>query len=288
MEFTIGCDPELMLADDKGSLKSAIPIINGTKHNPIALDGGGMLSHDNVAIEYGTKPASNEEEFVENNRDVLKKAASMLPKNIKMIVRAAADFPWSELDCDEAREFGCEPDFDAYKFDVNEMPEKAANDCFRTCGGHIHIGNEELADDLDRIIEVAKGFDVFLAIPSMLFSRDNSARKRRRLYGKAGAHRPKEYGVEYRSIDNFWVSSPDTVKLVYRLCRDGLNAIENGHMHGVNETHIRETVNSYNLNGAETILRDLVIPMIGNDTRNLLNKVIDNNGYDLYREWGIK
>ncbi len=55
--------------------------------------------------------------------------------------------------------------------------------------------------------------DAVLGIPAILLD-DGLLRKQ--LYGKAGAFRPKEYGVEYRSLSNFWVFSPEIIKELLR------------------------------------------------------------------------
>lgn len=288
-EFTIGCDPELMLVDSKGNLKSAIPLVTGTKEQPIVFDDApGMVSHDNVMLEYGTKPATSEDEFVETNRAVLQRIAAMLPPGIIMVVRASADFPASELDNEEAQRFGCDPDFDPYEFEMNTITPGAEKMPFRTCGGHIHIGNKKVADDIDLLCDVAKGFDAFLAVPMMLVSKDPTAPRRRQLYGKAGAHRPKPYGVEYRAIDNYWVSSPDLCRLVYKLSRDGLSAVMNGHLRGIDQKHLKTLVNKGDLKAAATLLNDYVRPLLSGDTRAALDKAMDLPRPDLYDSWGIK
>jgi hypothetical protein len=38
---------------------------------------------------------------------------------------------------------------------------------------------------------------------------------RKELYGKAGAYRGKEYGVEYRSLSNYWVFDPKLTKWIW-------------------------------------------------------------------------
>ena len=50
---------------------------------------------------------------------------------------------------------------------------------------------------------MVKSMDVLLGAGSCFYDKD---RKRRQLYGKAGAFRPKAYGVEYRSLSNAWLS----------------------------------------------------------------------------------
>jgi hypothetical protein len=37
------------------------------------------------------------------------------------------------------------------------------------------------------------------------------------MYGKAGAFRPKTYGVEYRSLSNKWIFDNKLVDIVYKL-----------------------------------------------------------------------
>ncbi|GAF96989.1 unnamed protein product, partial [marine sediment metagenome] len=113
-----------------------------------------------------------------------------------------------ELDCDEARRFACDPDFDPYDISINVMAPDASEGTLRSCGGHIHLGNEKVGDDFDMQLEVVKTMDIFLGMPSLLLDKDPTSQRRRELYGKAGAHRPKPYGVEYRALGNFWLSHP--------------------------------------------------------------------------------
>jgi hypothetical protein len=45
---------------------------------------------------------------------------------------------------------------------------------------------------------------------------------RRELYGKAGAFRPKPYGVEYRVLSNRWLNSEALIRWVYNQSQLGM------------------------------------------------------------------
>ncbi|OYV41139.1 MAG: hypothetical protein B7Z80_02685 [Rhodospirillales bacterium 20-64-7] len=61
--------------------------------------------------------------------------------------------------------------------------------------------------------------DYFLGIHSLLWDKDGT---RRKLYGKAGAFRPKPYGMEYRVLSNRWLDSPDLTRWVYNTVQAGM------------------------------------------------------------------
>ena len=276
-----------MLIDAEGRLVSAIPVIPGTKHAPHRVPGG-MIQHDNVNLEFGITPASSEDEWVENNGIVISYCADFLRKSgLRMLVQASADFPDSELNSLEAKTFGCDPDFSPYTMSINSVPPGAAEGNLRTCGGHVHIGNDEIAEDIDNQAEVAKVMDIFLGIPSMLLDKDPTSPRRRELYGQAGAHRPKSYGVEYRAIGNYWISHPKMTRLVYRLVRDGLSAYESKLTAGINQKMIRAVINKNMTDKVDGIMQGFVIPLLAADTRELLSEMLEMPQVDIYEGWKL-
>lgn len=287
MKFLLGSDPEVMLIDENDNLISAIPVIHGTKHSPTRIKNG-AIQHDNVNLELGIDPAASEKEWVDRHRSVLRQITKILAKNkLRMKVQASADFPDSELNCDEARMFGCDPDFDPYEMAVNAVPPDAAMSNLRTCGGHVHIGSDAVSIDVDHQAGTAKVMDIFLGIPSLLLDKDPTSQRRRELYGKAGAHRPKSYGVEYRAIGNFWLLNPDLSALVYKLTRDGLSAMIAGHTDGIDMYAVRRSINKGSVDVADSILQAFVIPLLGKDTRELFAKCLEMSHGDIYSGWGL-
>ena len=101
------------------------------------------------------------------------------------------------------------PDFNAWEGNLNPPPDTSANPRTRCAGGHLHVGWTKDADlsDISHILngrDLVKQLDYYLGAWSLQKDGDPT---RRSLYGKAGACRFKPYGVEYRVLSNFWVST---------------------------------------------------------------------------------
>ena len=205
----LGSDPEVFLVDNTGKHISAIGYINADKHNPLQIadmEAGFTLQEDNVSLEYGIPPAASSKEFQSHLRRVMAKSLDWLP-GLSFSNLSCIAFDEDQLEHPRARIFGCEPDYNAWTLDVNPKPA-AANPALRSAGGHIHVET-----DLDAAA-VIRAMDLFLGVPSVLM--DTRGAPRRELYGKAGAFRKKSYGVEYRTLSNFWVLDEKLIDWVWR------------------------------------------------------------------------
>lgn len=219
MSITIGCDPEIMLVDAKGTPRSAINVFKGGKHTPEKV-GRGIVSHDNVNSEFGIEPATTQTEFVENMLSVLEYMNHVTQENkLYLSTLCSADFPRTELKSKEAKEFGCDPDFDCWKVRMNEMPEGAAKGTLRTAGGHIHVGHEILKSFKGKI-DFVRLLDLNLGMIAGIVDNSEDALRRKQLYGKAGCHRPTGYGIEYRTLSNFWIKSKEITQAIFDLVED--------------------------------------------------------------------
>lgn len=299
--YIAGADPELMLLSPAGQLVSAIPFIRGTKEKPQKVKGG-AIQRDNVMAEFNVEPAGSSEEFEHNTRTVLQELARAVRPH-QLTVLAYAQFPEAELEHEDARVFGCDPDFCAWPnsegfLEMNTIPAEKAWEPFRSAGGHFHLGQtketaEVLQDDFGKI-EVVKMLDIFQGIPSVLLDPDPSAKMRRGLYGQAGAHRPKPYGVEYRALGNFWLRSPDLVHLMYELAHRAVELVLNGESEKitakVGQKAVQSIINRSQPRKARQVVQNVLQPYLSAELWEKLHSRIPSRakpGPSLYEAWDI-
>lgn len=284
-----GADPELMLVNPQGDLVSAIGIVPGTKEHPHQVKHG-TVQWDNVMGEFNVTPSGTSEEFEENIRGALQDLDRIVSPN-RLTVRASANFPESQLEVEEAKIFGCDPDFNAWTLEMNTVDGTATLENFRSAGGHFHIGYKEstaeMLNDPFGKIEVVKMMDIFMGVPSVILDRDPTAPTRRTLYGGAGAHRPKDYGVEYRTLGNYWISSPKLVHLMYTLADLAVGLTLDGEsetiINKVGEKRVIETINGSRHRKARNIIKD-ISKYLPPDILTQLNEKPQGN---LYSNWDL-
>ena len=221
MNFTFGCDPEFMLVY-RDELKSATEIL---PHKQKAIvQNSHEYYFDNVLAEIAIFPANSKESVIQNIGQALKNL-SVIINPVKFVIRASANYPQKTLKSIDAKIAGCKPEWDVYSLQQILPPNKDIDlkdgyyqfkTSFRSAGGHIHIGSDNLSYP-DDIFNVIRMMDLFIGIPSIFLDTDETSKNRRRIYGLAGSHRTPKYGLEYRPLGNFWFSSPDFVSLIYDL-----------------------------------------------------------------------
>jgi len=220
--ITIGADPELFIIN-KDTEEFVCPdgLIPGTKEEPHPVEGG-AVQQDGFAAEFNIDPCTTYEEFSTRIRDVRKQLSEMLPKNMALVAVPTATFTeeeWARAS-DETKLLGCSPDYNAWSLNMNPSPK--IKDRLRCAGGHLHLGWTNHADQSDRdyfkaCVDLVRQLDWCLG--SWSVSKD-SDKLRRSMYGQAGSMRFKPYGVEYRTLSNFWLGHHSSTKVVWdRLCK---------------------------------------------------------------------
>ena len=222
-KFMIGADPEIFVKNAAGVNVSAHDIVPGSKKAPHKV-AKGAVQPDGLAAEFNIDPVPYNDfaAFDENIFTVLSALQKTLPEGHKFDLRASTVFDKAYYDSlpESAKELGCDPDYCAYSedpFEPNKRPDGASG--LRSAAGHIHIGwGADIPVDHPDHIEICRklirNLDVYVGLGMTVFDRDT---ERRKLYGKAGAYRPKSYGVEYRTPSNAWLP-----KREYRLFIHGL------------------------------------------------------------------
>lgn len=228
--FTFGCDPELFVFDPEGRPVPA-DMIPGTKDNPHKVEFG-AVQRDGFAAEFNIDPAPTFKEFNRNIAAVMKQLEGFLPKGHTLQTVPSVVFDKDVFDAarDDIKELGCQPDFNAWTGEVNPPPADLENPYMRCAAGHLHIGWTEGAglDDIQHIMncrDLVKQLDWYLGGWSLKMDNDPS---RRSLYGKAGACRLKDYGVEYRVLSNFWITNTQRRLAVWNRLQSAINSMVKG------------------------------------------------------------
>jgi hypothetical protein len=221
-KVTLGADPELFV-EKLGEIVSAEGMIGGTKEEPkVISEKGHAIQEDNVMVEFNIPPCSTEDEFVEELEFVEEYLEQLVAlKGCKLNYSASAELDEKYLQTEQAKRFGCDPDLNVYLKDINKAPDADTN--LRTCGGHIHIGYEN--PDLEVSEEIVIAMDIMLGLPSVSIDEDN---RRKEMYGAAGCFRFKDYGVEYRSLSNFWLKTEELKRWAFNKTMEAIDLVNSG------------------------------------------------------------
>lgn len=253
MNMTFGADPELWVTKN-GVIVSAIGLVGGTKHEPIPVLNG-ALQEDNVLAEFNIDPCHNEDDFVNCINSVINQLHSRLGVGYSTEVKPSHNFDAEYLmSCPQAMEFGCNPDYNAWTASENPKPNAATT--LRTAGGHIHIGYE--SPNTSFSLDIIKMCDILLGLPSLIVDSDTT---RRTLYGKAGACRVKSYGVEYRTLSNFWLKTDSLKRWAFSAAKQAASRTEElpSILSKYSPELIQNTINSSDVGSALQIIQELNI-----------------------------
>jgi hypothetical protein len=116
---------------------------------------------------------------------------------------------------------------------------------------------------------------------------------RRSLYGKAGCCRLKPYGVEYRTVSNFWASNPKIVDVMYALTELAVNLRKDGasaenliaNMGG--EAIIVNTINNSDEMSSRTLYKTNIEPLLSAEIAKAIQSIAKKASFDVHKNWKL-
>lgn len=219
---TFGADPEVFVKTAT-EVASSEGLFGGTKDEPMPISSlGHSIQEDNILVEFNIPPSKDKKEFVNNINyclNYIKESASLYDLDIHISASEIVDRKY--LMSDQARTFGCEPDYNAYTRKANPRPV-ATDSSLRSAGGHLHIGYDNPNEETS--VNLIKYLDIYIGLYSLFLDTDD---RRKELYGKAGAYRIKPFGVEYRTPSNFWLEDNSLMEFMIDSANKAIDAINN-------------------------------------------------------------
>ena len=320
----LGCDPEFFFAKKNGEIIGSEKVLKkeDKQNHRLVIDG--------VQAELNPSPSYCRQLLASSIHDCfVNLRESLNRRGIDAIIKVdtLVNITQEELNSlsQGCQVFGCDPSTNIYNegsdktSQIKVDPKKYLK---RSAGGHIHLGNayhsylENEATYLKRAangetnlleyIKIGKRIeqalktspDILVAVldivvgnTCVLLDRDDGNKERRANYGRAGEYRVKPYGLEYRTLSNFWLRSYQLMSFVTGLCRFAVHCVsestpENDYVKALFEAVKRDDiVKAINENNVELAMANFkkIEPI-------LLASADEASGYNFYpiREATIK
>lgn len=229
----LGSDPEFFYKKD-GKVIGAEKVLGQLPNKQIGLGFGdsGKVIIDGVQAELNPTASDCRESHLFFVGNLLRDVRKKLPPGVTAHFDQLVDIDKSEMESlsKNCQQFGCTPSFNVYG--AQEVEVRDASKYFkRSAGGHIHLGYNNDMVRATGILEPSKLvpiLDIIVGNTCVLLDRSEGNKERRKNYGRAGEYRTPKYGIEYRTLSNFWLDNYIVAHLVFGLCRQAVNYVANG------------------------------------------------------------
>lgn len=253
----IGSDCEFFLMNrDTKEIVSGEGYIKGTKWEPFQFDPANKFfatSLDNVLAEICVPPVTPEqkEQWIQNFLKSINYINATIPGHLCTVALPSAVLDEKYLQSEQARIFGCESDYNVWIRKANPKP-KPDNPGLRSAGLHVHFGHED-RDNQETNEMLVKACDLVLGVPSILMEPPN---ERRKLYGKAGTFRFKEYGIEYRTLSGYFASEEHLLDWVFRSANKAVDMVNSEFPFDDYAELIQDSINNANIVTAQRLVNE--------------------------------
>ena len=235
---TLGCDPEFFFTDEAGQTTGAEKVLpkNGLQYNPYNSTEPGESSNiiiDGVQSELNPRPGECRANLANEMSAcfrVLRKSLNQ-KGGIKVSFAPVVKLTKAEMDSLSAQSkiFGCAPSTNVYQHAESQIRVNPKRYMKRSAGGHIHLGGPprmaKIKKALHNVDVMVPMLDIIVGNTCVLLDRDPSNKERRKNYGRAGEHRVKEYGIEYRTLSNFWLRGYPLMSFVMGMARFAVHVV---------------------------------------------------------------
>lgn len=227
----LGCDPELFLTTKDGQ------VVGSERYLPEAgltgVSGQGTACKvilDGVQVELNP-PASHCRQELASRIGAAMAALKVHLAGKDVVAMVASGSAVVEVSAEElnrlsekSKMLGCAPSNNYYDkgmtIDVNP-----ATYTKRSAGGHIHLGFSGSPELMNHREELVPILDALLGNTSVMIDLDPNAAERRKVYGRAGETRSPYYGLEYRTLSNFWLRSYPLMSGVFAIARHAVSVL---------------------------------------------------------------
>lgn len=224
--FFKGCDPEGFLSQ-KGVVLGSERFI--PEHG---LGYGSKVVRDGIQFEMNPQARNTVRELGEQLSVCFKLLRDRLNgfPGVDVDWRGLVEVSQTELNAlsKKSRELGCQASKNIY----GNFPIKVSGSTYplRSAGGHMHFGllTTHIYDGKgqDERSVLVQALDYLVGNTGVLFDRDPGAKERRRNYGRAGEYRYPKYGMEYRTLSNFWLRNYTLTSLMWGFAEIAVAVVE--------------------------------------------------------------
>lgn len=228
---TLGCDPELFLRKNVGGVKEVKYVTVGSElaipREGITTTKGNGIVRDGVQVELHPMAGNCREGLGERLAECIvtldKQAkAKRLEIDFAQVVKVSKE-TLEEL-APENQVLGCHPSKNYYGTKAINVDGRKM--LLRSGSGHIHLGWDKIGEGKqispEKLVPI---LDLVAGIPGVLLDRNPDAAVRRKYYGRAGEYRLPDYGLEYRTLSNFWLRGYWLMSLMMAQCRQAVDIV---------------------------------------------------------------
>lgn len=193
----------------------------GSKERPVPLGDGYFTHPDACGIEFATPPCASATEFIEAIRHGQRLVEEHIGCAVVFVDRYDVSEILSPLEAlspaavRTMMRMGCDPDYEVVNGVpvLREVPRAVANSTIRELGGHLHIDMPEGINKAD--------FTMLVGYHLRQYHHHDASS----WYRRPNVYRPKEYGIEYRSLGASWAASSSTIKSVFDSVQTAVEAV---------------------------------------------------------------